>query len=155
MTVFASPNAAVRLAFADGVWREVVVEHEALGVFVEEAFNALFVLGGAKGDGHERLSFAALEDRGAMDARQDVDAAVDRTDLLDSATVEAFAGEDDIAHDARREVIERDFKVFRSEEIGLLGAFDRFDDEFFARFRLDVVARLSARELAFRLLGSA
>ena len=155
VTIFAATDSAVRLAFADGVGGEVIVEHEALGVFVEEPFNALFVLGGAQGDGDERLGFAALEDRGTVDARKDVDATFDRTHFFDPATVEALLREDDIAHDAAREGVKRDFEIFGSEEIRFVGTFDRFDDEFFARLLFDRVACGGARELADRLLRRA
>ena len=153
MTVFATPDAAVRLAFSDGVRREVVIEHEALGVLVEKPFDALDVFGGSERDRDERLGLAALEERGAVDARPHVDAAFDRADFLDAATVETRAGKDDVAHDAGRKVVERDFKIFGGEEVRLFGAFNRLDDERFAGAFLDGVARLSAGELAFRSLG--
>ena len=155
VTIFATTDPAIRLTFADGVGGEVIVEHEALGIFVEEPFDALFVLGGSKGDGDERLGFAALEDRGTVDARKDVDATFDRTHFFDAATVETLFREDNIADDAARESVKRDFEVLGSEEIRFFGTFGRFDDEFFARLLFDRVARGGARKFADRLLRRA
>ena len=102
MAIFASADAAVRLAFADGVGREVVIEHEALRGFGEESFDSLLVLGRSERDRNERLRFAALEERGTVDARQHVNAAFDRANFFDAATVESRAGKDNVADDARR-----------------------------------------------------
>ena len=48
--------------------REVVVEHEPLRVFLEQAVDSLLIAPGAERDGDQRLRLAALEHRGTVHA---------------------------------------------------------------------------------------
>ena len=61
---------ADRTALADAEGREIVIEHELLAVFVDQAVDALLVAAGAEGGGDEGLGFAAGEEGRAMGARQ-------------------------------------------------------------------------------------
>ena len=89
---FAAVDASHASAFADGEWREVVVEDEAFFVFtacvvVEMLF---FVSGGEGGDG-EGLGFATGENGGAVDAREGADFSVEGAKVTDGAAVCADA----------------------------------------------------------------
>ena len=96
----APARAANRPDFAHRERGEVVVEHELLGVFVDQPVNALFIAAGSQGDGDQCLGFAALKDGRAMHARQHVDCGTrsSRSDLL-IASVGPRARQDQIAHD--------------------------------------------------------
>ena len=68
---FAAARAAHEADFADAERREVVVQHEALGGFAGlQQLDALLVVLGAQRDRHQRLRFAAREQRRAVRARQ-------------------------------------------------------------------------------------
>ena len=91
MANFAPARAADAAGLADGEVGEAVVEDEfffagAAGVGVE----FLGVLAGSQGAEGEGLGFAALEEGGAMGARQESDLAIDGTDLVKAASVEAL-----------------------------------------------------------------
>ena len=61
---FAAAGAAHEADFADAERREVVVQHEALaGLARLQQFDALLVVLGAERDRHQRLRFAAGEQR--------------------------------------------------------------------------------------------
>ena len=68
---FAAARAAHEAHFAHAERREVVVQHEALRCFRRvQQFNALFVVLGAERRRHQRLRFAAREQRRTVGARQ-------------------------------------------------------------------------------------
>ena len=97
---FAAARPADRLALADRVGREVVVEEELLRVLVAEPVDLLLVGDGAERGGDEPLRFAALEERGAVRPRQDADLAGDVAQFLRRPAVDARAAEGDLAEDA-------------------------------------------------------
>ena len=99
MTDLATARAADGSNFAHAEAGEVVVEHEFLAVFVDEAVNHLFVAAGAEGNGAHGLGFAAGEDGRAVNAGKDADFAGDRADAVIIATIGADAGEDCFAGD--------------------------------------------------------
>ena len=70
---FATRRAAQRPDFTGGVRREVVVEHERLLRLARhfDRIDPLLVVGGAEGDGHERLRLTASEHGGAVHAGDD------------------------------------------------------------------------------------
>src|SRR5262249_44019279 len=94
----APAGAADAAALADAVGREVVVEHELLGVLLRQPLDALLVAGGAQRRRDDGLRLAALEQRRAVDARPQADLAVQRPDLLGRAAVDALALADQVAH---------------------------------------------------------
>ena len=68
---FATARAAHEAHFADAERREVVVQHEALRGFRRiQQLNALLVVLGAERRRHQRLRFAAREQRRSVGARQ-------------------------------------------------------------------------------------
>jgi hypothetical protein len=79
---FAPAGAADRANFTHAVAGEVVMQHEFLAVFFDQAVDHLLIGAGAEGDGAHRLRFAAGEDGRAMHARQNADFATDRADVL-------------------------------------------------------------------------
>src|SRR5262249_51504306 len=93
----APARAANRLALSHAKGREVVIEHEFLGILVRHAVHTLLVGDGAERDGDERVRFAALKNGRTVCARQDADFAVELSDVLDAAAVDALAFENEIA----------------------------------------------------------
>ena len=118
---FAPPWAADRADFAHGKRREVVVEHEFLGVLVDQPVHPLLVLGGSQRDGHQGLRFAALKHGRTVRPRQDIHMAVNVTQRLGVATVGTGAGQNQIAHDARFQIVPRMIEDQRVER-GLGGS---------------------------------
>ena len=87
----AAARAAERLGLARRERREVVVEHEALPALAGERVDLLLVARGAERRRDGRLRLAALEERRAVDAREDADLAHDGADRLHVAAVDALA----------------------------------------------------------------
>jgi hypothetical protein len=86
----AAPRSAQRADLADRVGREVVVQHEALGLAIGgDALAAQRVVGTAERARDDCLGLAAREQRRAVGSRQQSDFAPDRTDLGRRAAVEA------------------------------------------------------------------
>ena len=85
--------------FADGVGREVIMQHEALAIFAGQRIDHLLVLAGAERGHDQRLGLAAGKQGRAVGARQGADFADDRADRLGVATVDAHAGIQDLAAD--------------------------------------------------------
>ena len=79
VTDFAPTRRAHAARLADGVGREIVVEQEPLLVGSRKRIDVLLVLAGAKRCDHERLRFAAGEQRRAVRAREDADLREDWT----------------------------------------------------------------------------
>ncbi len=94
---FAAARAADGANFAHAVAGEVVMQHEFLAVFVDEAIDHLLIAAGAEGDGAHRLRFAAGEDGRAVNAGQHADLAGDRADAVIIAAIGANAGENRLA----------------------------------------------------------
>ena len=96
---FATVDATHASAFADGEWREVVVEDEAFFVFATGVVvEMLLLVGGCqRGDG-ERLSFSAGENGGAVNAWQGANFAVKSAEVTDGTAV----GSEGIRRLARR-----------------------------------------------------
>src|SRR5439155_10284067 len=93
---FAASRAAHDPDLADGEWREVVVEHEALPGLPFEALDLLRVVGGAERAGDERLRLAAREDRRSVRAREDAGLDPDRPHLVELPSVQADAAREDL-----------------------------------------------------------
>src|SRR5438093_4731927 len=99
MTDLTALRRADATRFAGGVRREVVVEHEALGVFALERVDDLLVLARAERGSDDRLRLAAGEEHRAVHARQQRRADRDRANGARVATVDArLAVEDLPAH---------------------------------------------------------
>ena len=64
------------------------MEHEALVVLARDVLDLLLVVRGAECAGDQCLCFAAREDHGAVDAREDAGFGPDRPDLVELASVE-------------------------------------------------------------------
>ncbi len=82
----------------------------------------------------EDLGLTALEERGAVDARDDVDLGRERTDVLEPTTVDAdLLGEDALAHDLLRQRVEsrRDLLLTALEALSEL--VEELSEELFAR----------------------
>lgn len=111
---FAASGAADGAYFTHAVTGEVVVEHEFLGVFFDEAIDELFVGACSEGDDAEGLGFAAGEDGGAVDAWEDADFGGDGSDGVEVAAVGSDAFEDGFAGDLFFDVDEdcADFFLF-------------------------------------------
>ena len=76
---------------ADGIGREIVVEQEALLVGALQRVDELLILAGAQRRHHQRLRFAAGEQRRAVGARQHADLGQDRAHRRQVAAVDAAA----------------------------------------------------------------
>ncbi len=89
VTDLAPPGTTHEAGFADAERREIVMQHEALGgAFARfQQFDALFVVLGAERNGDQRLGFAAGEDCGTVDARQNAAFDRDLADLIESAAI--------------------------------------------------------------------
>ena len=120
---FAPAGTANRPHFADRERGEVVVEHELLGILVDQAVHALLVAAGAQGDGDQRLRLAALEDGRAVHARQHVDLAVDRPQRLAVAAVGPRARQNQVADDVLFQVVPGTAEGIdaRSRRVGRIG----------------------------------
>ena len=128
VTDFATILAAEAPGFADRERREVVVEEEALAVFatgvVVEFLGFVERSEGCEGD---RLGFAAGEEGGAVDAREDVDFRGERADFVETATVAALLlVEDGDPEGLFLEVVEglADFEAACVRVLGEDGGFD-------------------------------
>ena len=83
------------------------MEQEALLVGSLERVDVLLVLACAERGNHERLGFAAREQRRTMGARQDADLSEDRAHRAHVTTVDADAGVENVpANDLRLQVVE-------------------------------------------------
>ncbi len=113
---FAPARSAQWLRLAGRVRREVVVEHEALPALARERVDLLFVARGAERRRHRSLGLAALEERRAVNAREDPDLAHDRANGRHVAPVDALAlGEHVVADD----VVLALFELFLDELLDL------------------------------------
>ena len=100
MADLAASGAPEKLYFADGEWREVVVQHEAPVAFALDALDLLLVVRGAQRGRDERLGFAAGEDGGPMHAGQDADFGPNVSYLDEPATVETLSTLEDLVAEA-------------------------------------------------------
>ena len=101
------PGVPMRPASPIDVGREIVVQHEMLAVFAFERVDDLLVLAGAERRDHQRLGFAAGEQRRAMRARQHADFGRDRPHGLGVAAVDArLAVQHGAAHDLVLDLLE-------------------------------------------------
>ena len=114
------PHAA---GLADGVGREVVVQHERFFVRSLQGVDELLVVAGAERGNDQRLGFATGEQRRAVGARQQADLGEDRADRLEIAAVDARTlVEDVVAHDRLLELLEHVAEQLRGRRIrGALG----------------------------------
>ena len=112
--------------------REVVVQEErALARAAGDGVDFLGILGGTEGREDETLGFAALEERGTMDARKHVNFTRDSTEIQRLAAVGAFAALDDrIAVNLLLELLEGHLDLAGVEDVaefsltGSLGLLD-------------------------------
>ena len=104
---FAPLGAAHAAGFADRIGREVVVQQEGFLVGALQRVDQLLVLAGAERGHHQRLGFAAGEQRRAVGARQHADFGHDRAHGLEVAAVDALAGVENVpAHDLGFQLLE-------------------------------------------------
>ena len=104
----AAAGAAHGARLADGVGREVVVVHIALRLVRGERVELLRHVHAAEGGDGEHLRLAALEEAGAVRAREGADVDVERADLRGLAVVRAAAvAEDAVAHGLLDDGVER------------------------------------------------
>ncbi len=100
VTDLAPARPAHAAGFTHREGREVVVQQEGFLIGPLQSVDELLVLAGTQRGNHQRLGFAAGEQRRAMGARQHADFGHDRADRLQIASVDAFAGVEDVpAHD--------------------------------------------------------
>ena len=93
VTDFPATWSTNRLALTDRVGREVVVEHERFGEFVEQSVRLLLIADGAQNDGTRRLSFATGKHSRTMHAGQNLHLAIDCSQSGRCTTVETLASE--------------------------------------------------------------
>src|SRR5204863_983818 len=92
--------------------REVVVVEVALGGLEAEVVQAHLLARGAEGGDAQDLRLAALEQAGAVGARQDAGLDLERTDLLRRAAVRALLVDGDaLAHDPLLERVEGELRA--------------------------------------------
>ena len=104
---FATLGAAHAAGLADRIGREVIVQQEGFLVAALQGVDPLLVLAGAERGHHQRLGFAAGEQRRSMGARQQADFGHDVTHGLEIAAVDALAGVENVpAHDLGFEILE-------------------------------------------------
>ena len=70
VTHFATPDTGHAPGFANGKWREVVVQHEALLLLAFVGLQPLLVIRGAECDGDQRLCLPTSEERRTVGAGQ-------------------------------------------------------------------------------------
>ncbi len=104
---FAAAGRAHAAGFTDREGREVIVQEERLFVRSRQRVDELLIFAGAEGGHHERLRFAAGEQRRAVGTGQHADFRHDRAHRLDVASVDALAGVEDVpANDLRFQLLE-------------------------------------------------
>ena len=119
MSDFPASGAADHSTLTDRVGREVVVEHEPFFVFLDRTVDPLGVAGGAQGDRADRLGFAAGEDRGTVNAGQQVDRAVDVPQVSHATAVQpCLVVEDQVADHELFEIVEGFLEVAAGCPIG-------------------------------------
>ena len=97
VTDLAASGAGEAATLANGEGREVVVQDERLRAGTAgEAVEILGVAGGAEGDVNHALGFTALEEGGAVNAREHVGFAGDVAQIFGSAAIDALAGLEDV-----------------------------------------------------------
>ncbi len=97
---FTPLGAAHAAGLADRIRREIIVQQEGFLVTALQGVDPLLVLAGAERGHHQRLGFAAGEQRRSMGARQQADFGHDVTHGLEIAAVDALAGVQNVpAHD--------------------------------------------------------
>src|SRR6185312_6879269 len=142
MTDLAAARGAHAARFTHTVGRKVVVQHEGLLAGAFEAVDKLFVFRRAERANHQRLRFAAREQRRTVRARQDADFGDDRANRDEIAAVDARLGvEHRVAHDLGFEVVEEIAK-FLGAHLAVA-----FADEIFRRLLLDLGDAVAAFEL--------
>src|SRR6185312_5367666 len=103
----AALRAAHAAALAHRIRREVVVEQEGVLRLAFRRVDDLRIATGTEGDRHDGLRFATSEQRRTVGARQHADANADRTDVFETAAVDALFGlEHTVAHGAVFEILE-------------------------------------------------
>src|SRR5574344_1615374 len=128
VTDFAAGKAEL-LAFTHAVRGEVVVKHVVLGAFALKRFVALFIGLCTERAGHESLGFAALENRGAVSARENADFDFDRADFRRLAAVETHVFvQDHGAHNGAFHVVENSVCVRGEFRVLLFTFADDGDD---------------------------
>ena len=147
----AALGAAHAAGLADRVGREVVVQQERLLVGPLQRVDPLLVLAGAERGHHQRLGFAAGEQRRAVRARQDAGFGDDRTDGLEVAAVDALAGVENVpAHDLGFELLEH-----AADAQLVVGRLFPFGEIVRRHLRLGGIDRLVARHLVGDRIGGA
>src|SRR5436305_874238 len=111
MADFATAGAADAASFADGEIRKVVVEDKLfLACATGIGIKFLGVLARSQRAKRKRLSFAALKNRGAVRSRKQPDLRMNRTDVIEAATVQPLAmTHDQVANSFFLDVIKRIF----------------------------------------------
>ncbi len=134
--------------FPGRVRREVVVQHEALGVLALQGVDALLVLPGAEGGRDDGLRLAAGEEDGTVHARQQRRTDGDRAHGARVAPVDArLAVQDLAAHDLRLDVLED-----AAHDVAVGGRIG-VDDAGVEHALLDVLELLLAHRLRLDAIG--
>src|SRR5712691_7547305 len=105
VTYLATLGRAHATRLAGGVWRHVVMEHEALLVLAHQRVDDLLIAPGPERRHHQCLRFATGKERRAVRARQHAHANADRPNGAGVAAVDTrLAVQDLIAYDSRFEL---------------------------------------------------
>ena len=145
MADLAPAGAAHTASLANGVGREVVVQHEVLAALALERVDHLLVLPGAERGDAQRLRLAAGEQRRAMRARQHADLGDDRAHRLGVAAIDAQPGvEDGVADDVGLDLLE--------QRLGRLGV-QALADQRLGHLLLGGADRVVAQALVHFLVG--
>src|SRR5215470_11398205 len=91
MADFAASNAGHSADFANGEWREIVMQHQALFGLAFKPLDALHVVRSAKRGSNQGLRLTTSEDGGAVSTGQNAGFYPDRTDFVECAAVRAAA----------------------------------------------------------------
>ena len=105
MTNLTTTRATNRSTFANREGREVVIEHELLGIFFAESIDALFIATRTKRDCCQCLGFATLKYCRTVCSRQHVDRALDVPQLVCSTPILANTSNDQLTYNLLFQVV--------------------------------------------------
>ena len=94
---FATPGEAKTAGFANGIRREIIVQHEMLAIIFSQAIDDLLVLARTQCCRHQGLGLATRKQGGTVRSGKDTDLGGNRSNRLGVATVNAATGFQDIA----------------------------------------------------------
>ena len=122
MTDFAAFRCADTAHFAGGIRREVIVQHEAVGVFAAQRIDDLLVARCAERGHGQGLRFAACEQCGTVCARQYVGLDIDGAHGACIAAVNArLAGQNLTANHVGFQLFEDAFDFVFRQRVGFFG----------------------------------